>query len=242
MTHRGDGSPHEAVVRARRCDLTVGDTNWAFAQRHRCEIDAHWQRRATDNPSFFNGAILLMETHSLHDGILEARFLRTEFKNYLFWRETGGADSSIADAFGSALIRSSEGHVLLGRQRVGVNAGLAYPPGGFIDERDVGAGGVIDIAGSVAREIEEETGLSPQALERTPGFILTFARPFVSVGVEFRSPLTAERLESRIRDHIGGDPDSELAEILVIKSGRDLEGLAVPIYVRLLIAALFPGR
>jgi 8-oxo-dGTP pyrophosphatase MutT (NUDIX family) len=231
------------VLRIDRCDLRVAGERWAFADRYGAEIDAHWARRKADNPAFFNGTLHLMTRHDLAEGAFTAQLVRTDFKSFLYWRETGAPDRSVADAFGSALLRSVEGHVLLGRQRPGnINGGLAYLPGGFIDARDVVEDGAIDIEASIARELAEETGLEPAALERTPGFILTFLGPMVSIAAEFRSPLPAEELCAAISAHIAAEADPELAEMVVVRSARDLDGLDVAAYASVLLPALFEGR
>lgn len=231
------------VVRVGGCSLSVVQAPWKFAEEHGVEIDAHWARRKADNAAFFNGALHLMVSQALEGGAFSARFIRTDFKSFLYWRETGATDRSVADAFGSALLRSAEGHVLLGRQRAGnINGGLAYLPGGFIDARDVAADGAIDIEASIVRELGEETGLVAAALERSPGFVLTFTGPMVSIAAEYRSSLPAEQLRAAIHEHIAADPDPELEEVVVVRSGRDLAGLDMPPYARVLLGALFQGR
>jgi len=231
-----------SVVRTNRCDLRVTDGRWAFADTYHAEIDAHWERRKSDNPAFFNGALYVMTRHILTDGDLSAELVRADFKGVLYWRDTGFRDASVADAFGSALIRSAEGHVLLGRQRPGnVNGGLAYLPGGFIDARDERADGLIDIEASIARELAEETGLTPSMLYRVPGFILTFAGPMLSIAVEYRSAEPAEALRAKIHDHIAAEADPELSDVVVVTSACDLEGLAMPAYATVLLGDLFQG-
>jgi 8-oxo-dGTP pyrophosphatase MutT (NUDIX family) len=231
-----------SVVRINSCDLRVTDGRWAFADTYHAEIDAHWERRKSDNPAFFNGALYVMTRHVLTDGDLRAELVRADFKGVLYWRDTGFGDASVADAFGSALIRSAEGHVLLGRQRPGnVNGGLAYLPGGFIDARDERADGLIDIEASIARELAEETGLTPSMLYRVPGFILTFAGPMLSIAVEYRSAEPAEALRAKIHDHIAAEADPELSDVVVVTSACDLEGLAMPAYATVLLGDLFQG-
>jgi len=231
------------VVRVDRCELQATGEAWDFARRYRAEIDAHWERRKAERARFFNGTVHLMAGHAVAEGVLTARFIRTDFKSFLYWRETGTPDRSVTDAFGSALIRSAEGHVLLGRQREGnINGGLAYLPGGFIDARDVAADGAIDIEASILRELCEETGLLPAALERSPGFITTFAGASVSIAAEFRSRLPSEALEGQILRHIGADPNSELAGVVIVSSARDLAGLDMPAYARVLLNVLFKAE
>lgn len=227
------------VVRVAGCSLAASAGRWAFADEHRVEIERHWLRRCVENPGYFNGTIFVLESHSLSADQFDGWLIPAQFKSFLYWKEHGYPDTSIRDTFGSALIRSADGHILLGRQRAGnINAGLAYLPGGFIDIRDVAADGSIDIEASVAREAREETGLGEDDFARMPGFILTFAGPMLSIAVEYRARLTAEALATAIRHHIAHDPFSELEDIVIVRSAHDLERLSMPVYAEVLLRAL----
>jgi ADP-ribose pyrophosphatase YjhB (NUDIX family) len=235
-----DRIPADTIVRVARCRLAVGHGTWAYAAEHAAEIVAHWQRRSAESPALFDGRIFLLEALRFSSDALEARFLPTRFRSLLYWKECGYPDRSVRDAFGSALIRSREGHVLLGRQAaVHINAGLAYLPGGFIDARDVGADGAIDIEASIAREITEETGLDAAALTRVPGYHVTLAGPLVSIAAEFRS---GAELAEAVRAHNVADREAPLAAVVVVRSAADLDGLAMPEFAHLLLRAILLGR
>lgn len=187
----------------------------------------------------FNGVIHLMHARSPAGDTFEGRMLRTDFKSYLYWREQGFPEAGAIDAFGSALIRSREGHVVLGRQRAGnVNAGLAYLPGGFIDERDA-RGGEIDVDGSILRELEEETGLARGDYEVQPGYLLTGCGALLSIAREVVSPLPADVLRARILAHIAQDPKSELVDAVIVRSSGDLDRGSMHAYAHRLLSWLF---
>lgn len=230
-----------AVRRADTCTLTVGGGAWDFAELNAAAIDAHWQAGSRDNPNFFNGVIHLLAGSTFDGGHFRGDLVRTDFKSYLYWREMGfPAEAGVRDAFGSALIRSAEGHVLLGRQREGnINSGLVYLPGGFIDARDVDDTGAVDIAGSVLREVTEETGLSAESLARQLGFHLTFAGPLISIAVTLQSREGSAGLRERMLAHMRLDPNSELIDAVIVGSPADLNGLAMPDYARCLLTQLF---
>jgi len=221
-------------------DLCVAGGTWPFADRHRSEIEAHWARRVRETPGFFNGAVFVVTGYSVSaGGRLSAQFVRTDFKSFLYWRETGFRDESVLDGFGSALILSADGGVLLGRQRAGnLNSGLCYPPSGFIDASDVREDGVIDIDASVAREVAEETGLSPPVIARGEGYIVTRAGPVLSIAVPFLSPLPGPALLSAARGHIASDGESELADLRLATPGDVPAGMPMLDYARVLLAGL----
>ena len=232
-------SPEKYVQRVARCTLAVTAQQWPFAATHAARIDAHWARRRTENPAMFNGVVHLLTALDIEAGACVAHFVRTDFKSYLTWREQGYPAAGVRDGFGSALIRSVEGHVLLGRQRAGnLNSGQAYPPGGFIDARDVDPDGIIDIEASIAREMAEETGLDPATLECAGGYLVTFAGPLLSIAAEYRSRLPADELRARILRHIAADPQSELVDAVIVRTGADLARIDMPEYARVLLGWL----
>jgi hypothetical protein len=221
-------------------NLRVVDGSWAFAARNRADIDLHWERRLRESPAFFNGIVHVLTQRSLsEEGVLSASFVRTDFKSFLYWRETGWRDDSVMDSFGSALILSAEGHALLGRQRAGnMNGGLCYPPCGFIDPGDIGPDGIIDLEGSVAREIAEETGLAAPAIRRSGGYVVTQVGPVLAMSALYRSPLADEALLAEAGRHIAGDAKSELTDFLLAKPGADTSEVPMPDYARALLRHL----
>jgi 8-oxo-dGTP pyrophosphatase MutT (NUDIX family) len=227
------------VLSLKRCELGVSEDPWPFAEDNRAAIEAHWARRKAENPHFFNGQIHLLREFVIEGECLSGRLLRTDFKSFLFWRETGERDRSVLDAFGSALIRSRDGAIVLGCQRAGnINAGLSYLPGGFIDARDVDASGLVDIRASVLREVTEETGLTPADLSVGPNYLVTFCGQQVSIAVEIRASCEAAPLVSRIRRYLESDPSSELEDVVVVRTSSDVAALAVPAYARALLKTL----
>ena len=186
-------APEGTSVRVARCALALSGEPWSYAERHRAAIAAHWERTRAERPKLFDGPVHVLTTHALRGDTLTGTFACTDFKSFLYWREHG-ADGPTRDGFGSSLIRSSDGCLLLGRQSEGhLNAGFAYPPSGLIEPGD-GAGETIDIEANIARELEEETGLGRADLERRPGYVVTVSGPLVSIAIEWSSALPATAL------------------------------------------------
>ncbi len=229
----------DCVVRVASLSLRASTGGWLYSDHHREAIDAHWKLATAANPSFFNGVIHVVDRLDVGDNHIEAQLIATGFKSFLYWRDEGfPAEGGVRDGFGSALLRSADGHILLGRQRPGnINAGLAYLPGGFIDSRDAGRDGTVDIAASVERELKEETGLGLDDLTAEPGFIVTMTGAQVSFAVAYNSPLTAEALGAKVHAHIAAESDPELAEMVIVRGFDDLQGLAMPHYARVLLSS-----
>lgn len=232
----------DGVTQLSSCLLQVSSTSWKFAQENAGAIDAKWIEAKRTNPNYFNGVIYLVDGVTVSNGALQASLLRTDFKSYLYWRLAGFPEAGVLDGFGSALIRSQDGCIMLGRQRMGnVNGGQAYAPAGFIDEQDVSADGIIRIDRSALREAAEETGIDPAALEKQDGYYLTRSGPQLSIGVPLRVNMTAAEFVRRAGEHISATPDAELDAIVAVASPSDIENLPLPRYMRVLLDALFEG-
>ena len=230
----------DRVLRIEGCSLRVAPTTWDWASANAEAIDRHWQRRSRESPAMFNGVIHMLSAISLDGAHLHGNLVRADFKSFLYWREHGHPYAGVRDAFGSALIISAEGHVMLGRQRPGnINSGLAYLPGGFIDPSDISPAGTIDIAGSIERELAEEAGLAAADADIAPGFIATFDGPQLSIAQDIRIALPAQSLRERILDHIAKDQNPELADIVIVRSEADLLGLAMAPYATRLLKWYF---
>jgi len=239
MTVGLDSIAEGSVVRIARCVLKLTPRAWAFAARHEAAIAAHWEQRRLESSKLYDGVVHLLCECALEHNVFSATFLRTNFKSFLYWRALGYPKAGVRDCFGSAVIRSAEGHVLLGRQTAGnISQGLAYPPGGFIDECDV-RNGLVDIDAGTERELREETGLKTQGLVRTPGYLVTTSGPHVSIAVEWRSALPSDALKTLILDHVRRQAEPELADVAIVRSGSDIDAHVMPAFATVLLSDLF---
>jgi 8-oxo-dGTP pyrophosphatase MutT (NUDIX family) len=219
------------AFRVTRCALALSDEPWSYAQRHADAIAAYWKGISAERPKMFDGCVHMLTSYVLHDGTLSGTFARTDFKSFLYWREHGMEPPAL-DAFGSSLIRSCDGCILLGRQVEGhLNGGFAYPPSGMIDASDAVAG-AIDIDNSIARELEEETGLIPTDLERRPGYIVTLYGCQLSIAIEWLSRESATVLRERILAYVARQPDPELADVIIVRSLAEIDDPSILSYAR----------
>ncbi|MCH9808736.1 MAG: NUDIX domain-containing protein [Alphaproteobacteria bacterium] len=173
---------------------------------------------------------------------MTAELIETDFSSFLFWKDTSYPEAGVRDGFGSAMIRSREGHVLLARQLAGhLNSGLLYLPGGFIDLNDVCGDGRVDIDASIMRELAEETGLGASSFVRRPGYLLTRVGVQVSIAVEFRSELDALELRHLLCSQLRAQGDPELADFVIFDRPPEPSQTDVVAFSRHAIEAVFSG-
>ncbi len=190
----------DGVHRIGSYSIRRSEEAWAFAERERNRIESHWACRSAQNPKFFNGRVHIMLSGSLSGDHLSGTIAETDFASSLFWRETGFKDPGVADCFGAAIFSCADNSLVFGRQSPGnINSGLVYPPGGFLDPRDIGENGMADLDRSIAREVAEETGCGWAEFPREPGYLAVRDGPYLCVGIVYRIPLPGRDFSARIR-------------------------------------------
>lgn len=213
--------------------------DWAFPRENAAAIAAHWQTRIARAPGMFDGTVLLCCDHAVADGAARLDLFATRYATFTYYRDTRHADARIANAFAAIVPWTSDGAVLLGEMGTRTaNAGQLYFPCGTPDPDDI-QGARVDLAGSAARELAEETGLVlPEAAETAWVLLegegqLAFLRPV-------RFPETAAVLEARIADHLRSEAEPELAGMAAVRSAAEIDPARMPGFVRAYLAEAFP--
>ena len=137
---------------------------WPFAEERRAEIDAHFAGSSTRSRSCGTAASCSGAIRFSPPSGFRASYFETDFASFLAWRDWGFPDKDVFNGFGMGALRANDGAFVLGVMgEHTANAGRIYFPSGTPDLDDI-SGGAVDIDGSVTRELEEETGLTPGRL------------------------------------------------------------------------------
>ncbi|WP_051952488.1 NUDIX hydrolase [Methylocapsa aurea] len=207
---------------------------WRFSIDEAEAIDRHWAKLSAANPHFFNGRVFLMRQAEIQAQgdrrILRGAGFEAEYKAFLAWRDFGFPDQAIGNCFSMAALVSADGAFMLGRMSDHTaNAGKIYFPAGTPDPGDL-KGEIIDLEGSVLRELFEETGIAPHEVTLAPGWTLVFDGPRLACMKIVRSGLCAAELEARFTAFIAADPLPELAALQPVFSVRDLDEERMPAF------------
>jgi 8-oxo-dGTP pyrophosphatase MutT (NUDIX family) len=231
-------TPAPVLHRVTALDFPVQPWPWPFALERRAEIDAYFARRQHDKPQLFNGTVLLARHPVLTAGHLRADYFETDFASFLAWRDWGFPDSTVFNGFGMGALRGSDGAFVLGEMGQHTsNAGRIYFPAGTPDLDDVKCGAV-DIAGSVAREMEEETGLVPADYRAAAHWDGIISAGSIALIRRLDVDLPGEALRARIEANLARQQQPELAAIHLVRGISDLTA-AMPIFVTAFIEAQF---
>jgi 8-oxo-dGTP pyrophosphatase MutT (NUDIX family) len=213
---------HLSIIPIERLAFRLAPRPWAFAETRRAEIDAHFEKLRRAEPALWNGRVLLMHQHAIEGSLLRGAFLETDFASFIAWRDWDFPDAAVRNCFGQGALRSKDGAFLLGVMAPHTaNAGRIYFPGGTPEPEDV-VGETVDLAGNVAREVAEETGLVPEELNIEPGWHAVFAGPRIAMIKLMQAKETAEALRARILAYLASEPDPELCDILIARGKADL--------------------
>lgn len=208
--------------RVEMIDCRFDDRPWAWAEREAARIDAHWAGLVARKPALYDGPVLLMHEGRVEEGVFRGAYLRTRFSRFMAWRDFGAPDPTIRNGFAMAALRGADGGYLLGEMGPHTaNAGQVYFPSGTPDPSDI-RDGAVDLAGSVARELKEETGIAPAEVRFEPVWTIVERGEKVAFLQTVTIDAPAQAVADRIHAFLARDPEPELARIHVARSRADI--------------------
>jgi 8-oxo-dGTP pyrophosphatase MutT (NUDIX family) len=229
------------IHRVTDLDLWVGDHAWRFAQTHRGKIDAWFAARQLEQPELWNGRVLMARRPQFDGARFSAEFFETDFASFMCWREWEFPDASVFNGFGMGVIRASDGAILLGEMGAHTsNAGRVYFAGGTPDPSDV-RNRRLDMASSVAREVEEETGLRRPDYRAADHWHCVESGAFVAMLRVLDVYLPGEALQARIEAHLAKDALPEFSRLHLVRSKADFLP-AMPRFVQAFLTMLLRGE
>ena len=211
-----------AFHRVTTLDLPVRPWSWPFAAARRSEIDAYFAAKQVEKPQLWNGRVLLGRQPVFGAGSFSASYFEADFASFLAWRDWGFPDPAVFNGFGMGALRCADGAFVLGEMgRHTANAGRIYFPSGTPDLDDI-SDGAVDISGSVAREVEEETGLTPADYRAAPHWDCVVSGAAIAMIRILDVDSSGEALRNRIETNLGRQHQPELAAIHLVRGICDL--------------------
>lgn len=210
------------IHRVTTLDLCVQPWVWPFAIERREDIDAHFRARQAQKPQMWNGRVLLGRNPVFAGGRFSADAFETSFASFLAWRDWDSPDKDVFDGFGMGALRCCDGAFALGEMGPqNATGGRVYFPSGTPDPSDI-RDGKVDIAGSVAREMEEETGLLPADYRACPDWDCVVSGTIIAMIRMLDVELTGDALRGRIEANLARQHQPELSRIHLARGPRDL--------------------
>jgi 8-oxo-dGTP pyrophosphatase MutT (NUDIX family) len=233
-----NGMTPSVIHRVTALDLTFQPRPWPFATERREEIDAHFALKRAEKPQIWNGRILLARDPEFSAERFSARYFDADFASFLAWRDWGFADASVFNGSGMGALRCADGAFVLGEMgRHTSNAGRVYFPSGTPDLDDI-RDGAVDIAGSVAREVLEETGLGPADYRAASHWDCVVSGAAIAMIRILDVAVSGEALRARIEANLARQVQPELSAIHLVRATSDLTA-AMPRFVTAFIEQQF---
>ena len=227
-----------SVFHVDRLDLSFTPRPWAWADKHRAEIDAWFADMRRKQPALWNGRVLLMHHQVIEHGVLRGEFLETDYASFIAWKRRGHPPAQVRDCFSAAAVQSSDDAFLLGVMGSHTfNAGKVYFPCGTPDANDI-IDGKVDFEHSVRRELLEETGLAMDDFTPEPGWTMVVDGSLIGQIKVLRARESAKALHARILGFLAREKKPELADIRVVYGPGDFDQ-AMPRFVTAFLASRF---
>jgi len=231
-----NGVVSPVIHRVTSLDLPVETWSWPFAETRSAEISAHFAAKRRAKPKMWNGRVLMGRNPVFAGARLSASYFETDFASFLAWRDWGYPDKDVFNGFGMGALRCADGAFVLGEMGQHTStAGRIYFPSGTPDLDDI-SHGAVDISGSVARELGEETGLAPDQYRSEPDWHCVFTGPAMAMIRILHVDMTGDALRARIEANLALQQLPELAAIHLVRGTRDLTA-AMPGFVTAFIEA-----
>jgi 8-oxo-dGTP pyrophosphatase MutT (NUDIX family) len=226
------------IHRVTTLDLRLDPWSWQFAKERRTEIDAHFAKLRLETPQLWNGRILLARDPMFAGEHFSASYFETDFASFMAWRDWGFPDLGVFNGFGMGALRCADGAFVLGEMGAHTaNAGRIYFPSGTPDRDDI-KGDAVDIAGSVAREVLEETGLAPADYRAATHWDCVVSGAAVAMIRILQVDASGEALRAKIEANLASQREPELAAIHLVRAASDFTA-AMPRFVTAFLQAQF---
>ena len=186
----------------------------------------------------WNGRVLLGR-HPVFTGTgFRASYFETDFASFLAWRDWGFPDKDVFNGFGMGALRSNDGAFVLGEMGGHTaNAGRIYFASGTPDLDDI-LGDTVDISGSVAREVAEETGLTVADYRADPHWDCVVSGSAIAMIRILNVDASGDALRVRIEANLALQSEPELSAIHLVRATSDLTS-AMPRFVTAFIEKQF---
>jgi len=122
------------------------------------------------------------------------------------------------------------------------NAGKVYFAAGTPDREDMRPDRTLDLAGSVTRELGEETGLRVDEVAVGEGWTALIEPGRVAFMREVRIDLSAEAARALMLDRMSELEEEELSDIVIVRDLAETEKHDMPPFMRRYLAHMFDGK
>lgn len=221
------------IVELDTIEAVYAPFDWAAPREHAAAIDAYWEGAVAAAPAIFNGIVLVQHSSRIEGRVFHAAYGPTPYKDFLGYMRLPIPETDVRNGFAMAALRSRDGAFLLGQMGANTaNGGKIYFAAGTPDMDDV-RDGKVDLAGSVLREMGEETGLRPEEVVVGAGWTCLLAEKRAAFMRDVFVDLTADEARALMLSRMKTLHEQELSDIVIVRAGDALlDDPRVPVFVQ----------
>lgn len=235
--------PEPEILVLDTLDCRFDPKPWLFAEENREAIAHNWEKFIADKPASFNGKVFLQHHWEIDSGVYRGRYLEADYASFIAWRDFGHPGPPMRNGFSMAALQSRDGAYLLGVMGPGTaNAGKIYFAAGTPDRDDLLPDGTIDLAGSVLREMREETGLELAEVTVEPDWQAVIHGPRAAFMRPVHIDLPADDARCLILDRMKALHEEELVDIHIARGLQDIDPARMPPFQVAYLEAMFTAR
>jgi hypothetical protein len=191
----------------------------------------------------FNGRVLLLGDISITSDVCRSVYFEVDYADLVAWIDMGYPDPSVGNGFAMGALRGSDGAFICGVMADHtVNAGRVYFAAGTPDRSDLRTDGSVDLAGSLTRELIEETGLHEGDYTVSDEWIVVQRWPTVAMMRMVTLDVPAEEGAAVIRARIAAQDLPELQGVRIVRDLGDIDPAAMPLFLQSFFAWSFDQR
>ena len=199
--------------------------------------DRYFAAQQCERPALWNGRMLLMHRYVRENRVLRGASFETDYASFLAWRDWGCPAAGVFNVFAAAALQSADGAFLLGQMAPFTSsAGQWVFPCGTLDPDDISAAGMLDLVGSVGRELLEETGLDIGVCQVESGWTMVRDGRFVALMKRVMVNESAERLRANIMHHLANEAQPEFTAVRIVRRPADVDPVTSRFFFQYLMA------
>ncbi|MGO4705715.1 NUDIX hydrolase [Microvirga sp. 2MCAF38] len=230
------------IARVASVEARVEVMDWPWALENRERIEANWQRRKALKPRMFNGRVLAVRDMELTADKCCMIYSEMDYSDFVGWLDLPQRDTGVANGFAVGALQGSDGAFICGvMAEHTANAGRVYFAAGTPDRSDIRSDGTVDLATSLTRELEEETGLAT-GYAVSEDWIVVRRWPAVALVRNVVVPEPAEVIAERIRAEIARQDEPELSDVKIVRGPPDIDPKTMPQWLQTFFEWQFSQR